>query len=109
MPVHMEPGIHLVGCLEIYWTLRSPKGGLLHCSLHQMGKVYQVRVGYVREPPLRTRRVVSMKAAVVAAEKFKTLALNIGYLERHRSGSPPTPTLESVTVRARRRGDPQHE
>jgi len=83
----MEPTKDWLGCLEVYWVLRSPQGRLLHCSLYQVGMVYEVRVGFGKEPPLRTRHVVTIEAAAQAADKLKTLALSIGYIERYRSGN----------------------
>ena len=86
----MEPTTESLGCLEIYWVLRAPKGVLLHCTLHQVGKVYEVRVGFGLAPPLRTQHAFTINAAAVSAEKFKKLALSIGYIERYRSADAPT-------------------
>jgi hypothetical protein len=69
-------------CLKVYWVLRSPGGGLLHCGLFPAGKVYEVRASYGLQPALRTQLVATEEAGAAAAASFKMIALSLGYLER---------------------------
>jgi len=76
-----EPTDTALRCPKIYRVLQSPKGWLLHCTLHQVKQPYEAQVDYGIQPALHTQRVSTIETAATSAEKFKQLAPRLGYFE----------------------------
>ena len=66
---------------DVVWTLQSPTGRTLMCSLYRAGQAFEVRVGFPNEPALRTELVATKRAGASVARTLKMIALSNGFLE----------------------------
>ena len=65
----------------VVWTLHSPTGRTLVCSLYPAGQAFEVRVGFHSEPALRTELVATERAGASVARTLKMIALSNGFLK----------------------------
>ena len=86
MPLHKRSSVirvdqHLSESGNVVWTLHSPTGRTLVCSLYPAGQAVEVRVGFPHVPALRTELVATKRAGASVARTLKMIALSNGFLE----------------------------